>query len=357
MIIDDLIKKYIEMIVESQRLTYEKKEYIDSEKLSKKAFELYVKIISTEDGKTAYKELLKNDNLYVRAVAAIHILNGEDDVEALSVLKELMKEKNDFSKDIKGYYERYMNKELSREYWNEKINKKGNQKPVDSNVENTTDYLSNSSVVDFELPIFPNSKAEAINKFMKQHGEVQTIKDPNPIDEHLSIDINICKFKSGNDYVVYTTGMSNFRMDVPKTLFGKYNKFRYSEVLAFIPQSWGDDFESNNWKPFMTILRDIAVYPHVNGTWVGAGHILEMDLSAFNDEFHSIVLCGLNMVDKNGNKLIVDKEVINIYVVVPIYKEEFDYIHTYGYDNWMKQKLFAQANPFLFTSERKSSLR
>ena len=287
-----LIDKYIEITIHSGEEDYEKKNLSIGNTLYNKALALYVTIISMPGGKEAYKELLSHENKYVATRVAIHILNGGDDAEALKVIKKYMVEKNEFGEQLKGYYERNINKEQNREKWNTYIEEikaklKAKGKITDVDVETEEEKANN---IPFTLPIFNDDKSDPINNFMQENykGEYTNIKDENEDNQYINIDINIINQKDEEFYIVYTTGMSDFPMNVPKTFFGKYNKYKYGELITLIPKEWGNEFNSKKWQGLIKLLRELAIYPHLNNTWISSGHTLETDMSELNKKFVSV---------------------------------------------------------------------
>ena len=353
-----LIDKYIELSIQSSEEDYVNKNLDLGEKLYEKALVLYVRIISMPGGKEAYKDLLSHENKYVATDVAVHVLNGEDDEEALKVIKKYMVEKNEFGEQLKGYYERYIKKDKNRDYWIYSLDKMKNKlkakgKITDVDVETEEEKANN---IPFTLPIFNDDKSDPINNFMQENykGEYTNIKDENEDNQYINIDINIINQKDEEFYIVYTTGMSDFPMNVPKTFFGKYNKYKYGELITLIPKEWDNDFNSKKWQGLIKLLRELATYPHLSNTWISSGHTLETDMSELNKKFVSVGLSEITILGKN---LKVNKKWIRLYMIIPMYKEDLEYKFEYGFDKWFEKMATIKPSPFLFQLDRKSCIK
>ena len=296
--IKKLIREFEENTLKSAEY-YDKFDYINGTKFLDKELENYVQIIASKEGKEEFEKLLNHTNKRIVFEVTCTLLNGGENEKALKNLKKLMNENDKIGKSAKGYYKRLMDEEISKEYWlrsleeaKERIRKNNKEKLIGVNKEKVEENneADLNEMVQYEIPLYPDRKKDPINNFMQENykGEYINIKDENEDNQYINIDINIINQKDEEFYIVYTTGMSDFPMNVPKTFFGKYNKYKYGELITLIPKEWGNEFNSKKWQGLIKLLRELAIYPHLNNTWISSGHTLETDMSELNKKFVSV---------------------------------------------------------------------
>jgi len=101
------------------------------------------------------------------------------------------------------------------------------------------------------------------------------------VSDLVHIDVNVMKpTEKDNFYVIYTTGMSDLPMSVPKKL-QKKNDLRYAELYMFLPPSWdpGELLELSTDMPYENFwpiqwIKFLAKFPHEYKTWLGWGHTI-----------------------------------------------------------------------------------
>lgn len=353
---EKLIKEFIDNCITISKMVYENEiiDYKVSNKLTDKNVALYAKLIGM-NAKDELEKLLDHENKYVRSFIATIFLNGGDHEKALKVKEEISKNNDKYGRATKDYIKRIKDGKIDREDWNRYIDKLKGKTTKEQ--EDIIEEININNQQEFELPIFSNNKAEEINSHFKNGYpgcEVVTFKDENPVNKHLAIDINILTVKENPFYTVYTTGMSNFVMSVPKTLFGKYNRFKFAELVILIPLEWGNDFSTNNWKALFKLLRELAVYPHLNNTWINDSHTLEINMDKLNPNFKAVLLCGIEIM---GKPLKVNNDNVVLNMVVPIYKEELEYIFKNNYYKLLDEISKEQESPFLLKLDRKCSVK
>ena len=355
--IEKMINDFINNSIKIGELLYndEIMEYKNSNRLTDLNVGIYARLIISDNGKEVFEKLLEHENKYVRSNAAIFLLNSGKHPKALDVVKSLSKQNDKHGRFMKEYLNLVNDGEKDSNVWNEALEKaRGKYKTkTDDIIEETI----NNNQQEFELPIFPNNKVEEINNHFKNGYpgcEIITLKDENPVNKHLAIDINILSVKENPFYTVYTTGMSNFVMSVPKTLFGKYNRFKFAELVILIPLEWGSDFSTNKWQALFKLLRELAVYPHLNNTWINDSHTLEINMDNLNSNFNAVVLCGIEIM---GKPLKVNNDNVVLNMVVPIYKEELEYIFKNNYYKLLDEISKEQESPFLLKLDRKCSIK
>ena len=162
---------------------------------------------------------------------------------------------------------------------------------------------------------------------------------PEEITDSVSVDVHIMMPNENQKfYVVYTVGMSNMPMTLPEKFAGQED-MKYAELYAFLPATW-DWGESDNssvevdqqgdW--ILRYIKYLAKFPHRNKTWIGYGHTIP------NGPDYAPLCAGTEMggvlISQVGNDLEAvntrDGSVVNLYMVIPVYREEIEFGREYG---------------------------
>lgn len=153
------------------------------------------------------------------------------------------------------------------------------------------------------------------------------------VDDDVHVAINVIRPNENCPFTtLFTTGMSEVAMNVPEG----QEEFQYAELVMYLPGDWqipqpNSSDESTLW-PFQW-LRQIAYYPHLNETWLGAAHtIISSDdppapLGPGTD--FTCLLLNADMMDCSPLEL-SDGRNIRFYTVMPIYTEERDFEIEHG---------------------------
>jgi hypothetical protein len=84
------------------------------------------------------------------------------------------------------------------------------------------------------------------------------------------------------------------------------------------------------------ILQALAKFPYENRTWLGNGHVI----GPYNEPVApGTKQCGvvlLQLLGDYGQMIASDDTVINLYGVVPIYREEIEYSVVHNSEEWKK---------------------
>ncbi|CAA7386750.1 hypothetical protein CHRY9393_01050 [Chryseobacterium fistulae] len=129
-------------------------------------------------------------------------------------------------------------------------------------------------------------------------------------------------------HILLSCGMSALPMNIPNDI----NSSEFAEVMILLPKEWNLNYESfsdeRNYWP-VRVIKELMMLPHSEKTWLGFGHTFEFD---DNNEFaegvgfssvmlvHSMELSeDFATIKKNDNKY------IEIYTLIPLYKEELEY--------------------------------
>lgn len=177
------------------------------------------------------------------------------------------------------------------------------------------------------------------------------------VSDLVHIDVHVMWPKEGeNFFVVYTTGMSDLPMtlpnDVPKE---RHKDFELAELYLFLPGDWPLALDKTpNEKAFwpIRILKFIARFPHEYKTWLGWGHSIPNGpaYTPLDDSvtFGAVVLLGGGSSPLGGLET-EDGRRLNLYHLVPAYKEEIEYKLKYGMEGldkvFQEQKLSMVLDP------------
>lgn len=171
------------------------------------------------------------------------------------------------------------------------------------------------------------------------------------ISDLVHIDVNILHpTEQQNYYVLYTTGMSDLPMTLPDELADRED-LKYAELYLFLPGSWdlgktGDLAQDIPYERFWPIhvLKFLARFPHEYKTWLAWGHTMPNgpDYTPFCDGvgFGGVVLSWSGGDGRLGGLETQDGRKINLYGVIPAYKEEIEYKLKYGMEGL--DKLFRE---------------
>lgn len=163
-------------------------------------------------------------------------------------------------------------------------------------------------------------------------------RETNP--EFLQVDVFVMKAPTKADFhVLYTTGMSALPMTLPQEFLPQYRDLERAELLLLLPAEWDiltgyetdADVPDALWWP-VTLMKYLARFPHEYKTWLGWGHTLpnSADYVPYDS---STELCGA-MLGALQEQISVfrteDDTQINLYTVMPLYREEMAYRQTAG---------------------------
>ncbi len=163
------------------------------------------------------------------------------------------------------------------------------------------------------------------------------------ISDIVHIDVHIMKPTQEQPfYVVFTTGMSDKPMTIPRELSKKErHDLELAELFVFLPGNWdlggegksaADVHPAHFWP--IQMLKFLARFPHEYHTWLAYGHTIPngREYAPLDDSvgFGGVVLSGgtgplCTMTAGDGR-------LVNFYHMIPAYKEEIEYKLKYGMD-------------------------
>lgn len=159
------------------------------------------------------------------------------------------------------------------------------------------------------------------------------------VSETIHIDVNFMEPTEEEPFwILFTNGMSDLPMTMPDDMPEELReKCSLAEVMMFLPAAWDLSEEAlkdecNYWP--IRLMKMMARFPHQYNTWLGYGHTVpnyaEYEPYAENTGLNGVVFYQLKeeiseIHTKDGN-------LINVYFLLPLYKEEMEYKLEHGMD-------------------------
>ncbi len=137
------------------------------------------------------------------------------------------------------------------------------------------------------------------------------------------------------NYTIFTTGMSDLPMNMPKELLQDYSHLQRTELVMFVPSTWeiekiANKDVSNEIYWVVGLIKSMARFPHEYKTWISHGHTIpngsEYTPFASNTKLSCSLmrfLCAIETHDDNA---------LSLLQLVPITKEEAEYKLEFGAD-------------------------
>lgn len=157
--------------------------------------------------------------------------------------------------------------------------------------------------------------------------------------ENIMVDLNVLMpSEEERYYLIYTTGMSNYAMKLPKELQNR-EELKYAELFMFLPDTWKLEQitsmtrrgkSSELWP--LSLLRYLAKLPYEYQTFFGWGDTISNGprYSPFSKKAKMGGVVLFQSEDELGSLRTGDGTVINLFMVVPVYREEIEYKVKYG---------------------------
>jgi len=189
-------------------------------------------------------------------------------------------------------------------------------------------------VVAYFEAFFPNRETTVFHEIMS---------------DFIHIDVHVMNPTSTEDfYVLYTTGMSDMPMSVPKEI-KKGKNLKYAELVMLLPSTWnsGEMYTLSTDMPdkdfwAISLIKFLARFPHEFKTWLGQGHTIpngDYEPLLEGTEMNGVILLPHNtpqLTTKSGAN-------INFYMVLPISRAEMEYKLEHGieafFDKFEKSKV------------------
>ena len=153
---------------------------------------------------------------------------------------------------------------------------------------------------------------------------------PLVFHEKLSPDIHvdICLIEPTPErdyYTLVTLGMGAHRMNVPEEL--RNSRLDRAELLICLPARWNIRGQAEKWYWPLRWLKILARLPGSEDTWLGWGHTIP-NSAEYAPYDETTELCG-TLLGSLQEEISVfhaeDGTQINMYVMMPLYREEMEY--------------------------------
>ena len=159
--------------------------------------------------------------------------------------------------------------------------------------------------------------------------------------DKIPVDIYRIKPNREREYnILITSGMSSLPMNVPQEL----DAFKYAELVALLPKDWPleekDLGDKNNYWPIRE-LKYLSRFLHLNNTWFGGGHTNSSldphEYMAPGNKFVGVILLKSVTLPEEFSEIRLDDKTVNIYMMVPLFKEEMEYRLNHGTDALLRR--------------------
>ncbi|MBP3920109.1 MAG: suppressor of fused domain protein [Bacilli bacterium] len=154
-------------------------------------------------------------------------------------------------------------------------------------------------------------------------------------DIHLDI-LVIPPTKECNYYKLVTEGMGAYKMNVPDLI--KNEEMDRAELIIYLPPTVNLKDITKKYGWVISQLKILSRIPIEEKSWIGFGHTFAHDVRAdtnFSDKTNfsaSILIEALDKIQDEMVYYLKEKERINFYQVIPLYKEEYLFQKTNGTD-------------------------
>ncbi|MBK9266166.1 MAG: suppressor of fused domain protein [Polyangiaceae bacterium] len=179
---------------------------------------------------------------------------------------------------------------------------------------------------EFEPPAASTGTEEIEQHFARVFGEPQSVFH-EIVSDIVHIDVHIIPPRPVRDHwTLFTTGMSDLPMNVPKHIEGA-EQFAFAELMLMLPASWevGSDVERWYWP--LRWLKQLARLPHEYNTWLGALHTIPNGdpPKPFSPETNLccwLLLPPVGVDEADQTITLKDGRVVNIYCLLALHREE-----------------------------------
>lgn len=200
----------------------------------------------------------------------------------------------------------------------------------------------------------PEAIADHLDKFYKSD-EITVFHEMVSLDFHL--DVYFINSKKHSFNILLTAGMSLLEMTVPDSVEDP-EQYKFAELMILLPKEieFGQIFPSENENDWILgMLKETARFPHHYDTWLSIGHTLQAtaDMEPYDEQTDYVGLVILPSVtfDEDFTEIKVGDEVINVYSIFPLYKNEMEYKIANGY-NALLDKLIEKNGKEAFDKQR-----
>lgn len=140
--------------------------------------------------------------------------------------------------------------------------------------------------------------------------------------------------------LLLSCGMSALPMNIPEGI----DSSEFVELMFLLPEDWNlesEDLkdEQNYWP--IRLMKEIMMAPHVNSSWFGFGHTYEYggdEEFASGVGFTAVILVSSMEISEEFTEIhLNNNKVIDIYSLIPLYKEELEFKKQYGVNELLEK--------------------
>lgn len=208
------------------------------------------------------------------------------------------------------------------------------------------------------IPTFAEHMEEIEEYMNNQYPGRETIVLHEIFSDIVHIDVHVMKPTEEDPYyVVYTTGMSALKMNVPKMKGDSKEDYELAELMIYLPENW--DFsedekagmkEESYW--IIDFMKFIARFPHEYKTFFSGGHTIPNG-GDYEPFVEGTGLSGVLLLPIHEFIEIQDGSKVNMLFMMLTYKEEMEYKLKKGYDALI-QRFEEEDIPFILDLKRKN---
>ena len=178
-----------------------------------------------------------------------------------------------------------------------------------------------------------------LDQFFDENADIKVFDEIE--SETIHRDIYFIKASEDRPYhILLSCGMSALPMTVPKDV----ESSEFVEIMILLPKEWNLEHESfndeKNYWP-IRIMKEIMMSPHENKTWFGYGHTFgyeEGEEFAEGIGFNAVMLAySLELSDDFTQIELENGKVVDIYTLIPLYKEELEFKKKKGISALLKR--------------------
>jgi len=200
---------------------------------------------------------------------------------------------------------------------------------------------------------------EAIADHLDQFYESQEITVFHEmVSPDIHLDVYFIDSEKHSFNILLTSGMSLLEMTVPDAV-ENVELYKFAELMILLPKSieFSKTFPSdseNDW--ILEMIKETARFPHHYDTWLSIGHTLQAtaDLETYSKETDYVGLVVLPSVtfDEKFTEIKAGDNVINIYSLFPLYKNELEYKIANNYSALLDRLIDKNAKEILDNSRK-----
>ena len=179
------------------------------------------------------------------------------------------------------------------------------------------------------LPINWSVYQQDIEQYLeKAFGPRESFVSHELVSDIVHIDIYVLlPTDQDNRCILFSSGMSDLPMTMPPELLPEYAHLQRAELVMYLPGEWDIKNKDDEWFWPIKLVSLLARLPHQFETWLGHGHSIPSGCDnapyAKNTKLCGCVLYCFNQPD---NPIMAsDGTDIQIYTIVPVYRQEMNY--------------------------------